>query len=128
MQSYNILYVISHTYADFAKGYGFVEFLSEADAEYAIKIMQMIRLYGKPIKVNKVHHLSCIRRMYLPCPKASSHTNSANEVGANLFVGNLAADVDEKLIYDTFTAFGVILQHPKIMRDTETGNSKARLS
>lgn len=39
---------------------------------------------------------------------------SANEkqmdVGANLFVGNLAAEVDEKLLFDTFSAFGVILQ------------------
>lgn len=36
-------------------GYGFVEFHSEEDAEYAIKIMNMIKLYGKPIRVNKVH-------------------------------------------------------------------------
>jgi len=35
------------------KGYGFVEFRSEEDADYAIKIMHMIKLYGKPIKVNK---------------------------------------------------------------------------
>ena len=36
------------------KGYGFVEFRSEEDADYSIKIMHMIKLYGKPIKVNKV--------------------------------------------------------------------------
>jgi len=36
------------------QGYGFVEFLSEEDADYAIKIMNMIKLYGKPIRVNKV--------------------------------------------------------------------------
>ena len=34
--------------------YGFVEFQSEEDADYAIKIMNMIRLFGKPIRVNKV--------------------------------------------------------------------------
>ena len=38
------------------QGYGFVEFLSEEDADYAIKIMNMIKLYGKPIRVNKVHY------------------------------------------------------------------------
>lgn len=32
------------------------------------------------------------------------------DVGANLFVGNLDAEVDEKLLFDTFSAFGVILQ------------------
>ena len=36
------------------QGYGFVEFMSEEDADYAIKIMNMIKLYGKPIRVNKV--------------------------------------------------------------------------
>ena len=36
------------------QGYGFVEFLGEEDADYAIKIMNMIKLYGKPVRVNKV--------------------------------------------------------------------------
>ena len=39
------------------QGYGFVEFMSEEDADYAIKIMNMIKLYGKPIRVNKVRVL-----------------------------------------------------------------------
>ena len=89
------------------QGYGFVEFMSEEDADYAIKIMNMIKLYGKPIRVNK----------------ASAHQKSL-DVGANIFIGNLDPEVDEKLLYDTFSAFGVILQTPKIMRDPESGNSK----
>ncbi|GBM95821.1 Splicing factor 3B subunit 4 [Araneus ventricosus] len=89
------------------QGYGFVEFLGEDDADYAIKIMNMIKLYGKPIRVNK----------------ASAHQKNL-DVGANIFIGNLDPEVDEKLLYDTFSAFGVILQTPKIMRDPETGNSK----
>lgn len=91
----------------FLSGYGFVEFLSEEDADYAIKIMNMIKLYGKPIRVNK----------------ASAH-NKNLDVGANIFIGNLDPEIDEKLLYDTFSAFGVILQTPKIMRDPDTGNSK----
>ncbi|EEC14539.1 spliceosome associated protein, putative [Ixodes scapularis] len=89
------------------QGYGFVEFLGEEDADYAIKIMNMIKLYGKPIRVNK----------------ASAHQKNL-DVGANIFIGNLDPEVDEKLLYDTFSAFGVILQTPKIMRDPDTGNSK----
>lgn len=89
------------------QGYGFVEFISEEDADYGIKIMNMIKLYGKPIRVNK----------------ASAHQKNL-DVGANVFIGNLDPEVDEKLLYDTFSAFGVILQTPKIMRDPETGNSK----
>ena len=88
-------------------GYGFVEFLAEEDADYSIKIMNMIKLYGKPIRVNK----------------ASAHQKNL-DVGANIFIGNLDPEVDEKLLYDTFSAFGVILTTPKIQRDPETGNSK----
>lgn len=80
------------------QGYGFVEFLSEDDADYAIKIMNMIKLYGKPIRVNK----------------ASAHQKNL-DVGANIFIGNLDPEVDEKLLYDTFSAFGVILQTPKVI-------------
>ena len=38
------------------QGYGFVEFLGEEDADYAIKVMNMIKVYGKPIRVNKVFY------------------------------------------------------------------------
>ena len=44
------------------------------------------------------------------------------QVGANLFIGNLDPDVDEKLLYDTFSAFGVVITTPKIMRDPDTGS------
>jgi len=87
--------------------YGFVEFQSEMDADYAIKIMNMIKLYGKPIRVNK-----------------ASRDKQTHDVGANLFVGNLDPEVDEKLLYDTFRVFGVLIASPKIMRDPETNQSR----
>jgi len=80
-------------------GYGFIEFKNEEDADYAIKILNMIKLFGKPIRLNK-----------------SSRDKRVNEVGANLFVGNLGEDVDEKTLYDTFAAFGLLL-FAKVMRD-----------
>jgi splicing factor 3B subunit 4 len=45
-------------------------------------------------------------------------------VGANLFVGGLAPDVDEKALYDTFSAFGAVISTPRIVRDPDTGLSK----
>jgi splicing factor 3B subunit 4 len=87
-------------------GYGFVEFKSEEDADYAIKIMHLIKLHGKPIKVNK-----------------ASQDKRTQEVGANLFIGNLDPDVDEKTLFETFNSFGLILS-TKIARDPETGASK----
>jgi splicing factor 3B subunit 4 len=88
------------------QGFGFVEFRNEEDADYAIKIMHMIKLYGKPIKVNK-----------------ASQDKRTQEVGANIFVGNLHDDVDEKMLKDVFSAFGVVLS-TKIMRNPESGSSK----
>jgi len=88
------------------QGYGFVEMRSEEDADYAIKIMHMIKLYGKPLKVNK-----------------ASQDKRTQEVGANIFIGNLDPEVDEKMLYDTFSAFGMVVS-TKITRDPETGASK----
>lgn len=34
-------------------GFGFVEFKNEEDADYSIKLLHMIKLYNRPIKVNK---------------------------------------------------------------------------
>jgi len=87
--------------------YGFVELRSEDDAEYAIKTLNMIKLNGKPLKVSK-----------------ASQDKKKMEVGANLFIGNLDPDVDEKLLYDTFSAFGSVSQTPKVMRDVDTNISK----
>ena len=67
----------------------------------------MIKLHGKPVRVNK-----------------ASQDKKSNDVGANLFVGNLDSELDEKLLYDTFSAFGVVITTPKIMRDPDSGNSR----
>jgi RNA recognition motif-containing protein len=45
-----------------------------------IKILNMVKMHGKPLRVSK-----------------SSQDRNVDEVGANLFVGNLDPDVDEKV-------------------------------
>ncbi|KZV70591.1 RNA-binding domain-containing protein [Peniophora sp. CONT] len=89
------------------QGYGFCEFLTEEDAEYACKIMNQIKLWGKPIRVNK-----------------ASSDKKQLDVGANLFIGSLDEAVDERLLYDTFSAFGVMATTAKIARDPTSGQSK----
>ncbi|KAJ6546908.1 hypothetical protein B0H19DRAFT_954440 [Mycena capillaripes] len=89
------------------QGYGFCEFLTEEDAEYACKIMNQIKLWGKPIRVNK-----------------ASSDKKQLDVGANLFIGNLDENVDERLLYDTFSAFGIMATTAKIARDPTAGTSK----
>ena len=95
--------------ANVHQGYGFVEFLQEQDADYAIKVLNNVKIYGKPIRLNK-----------------AQMDKEANEpdVGATLFVGNLDPMVDEKLLYDTFSAFGPLLKTPAISREAATSESK----
>ena len=47
----------------------------------AIKVLNMIKLFGKAIRVNK-----------------ASQDKDTLDVGANLFIGNLDPDVDEKVL------------------------------
>ncbi|PHH53782.1 Splicing factor 3B subunit 4 [Ceratocystis fimbriata CBS 114723] len=89
------------------QGFGFVEFRTPADADYAANVMNGIKLYGKSVRVNK----------------ASADKSRAVEVGAELYIGNLDMMVDEKLLYDTFSRFGPLINLPKIARD-ESGTSK----
>ena len=83
------------------QGYGFVEFISEEDAEYAARVMSGVRIYGKQIRVNK----------------ASADKQRSVEVGAELFVGNLDPMIDERMLFDTFSRFGTLVAPPKVARD-----------
>eukprot|EP01083_Nonionella_stella_P223863 797362_1 len=87
------------------QGYAFCEFASEEDADYAMKIMNMVRLYGKSLKINK-----------------ASRDRKDTGVGANVFVGNLDPEVDDQLLYNTFSAFGQVLS-AKVMYEDD-GSSR----
>lgn len=91
------------------QGYGFVEFKSETDAEYALRVLNLVPLFGRPIKVR---HAS-----------SDKSGRNARDVGANLFIGGLDVTVDESALQATFGAFGVIID-AKVMRDPDTGVSK----
>ena len=68
--------------------------------------MHLIKLYGRAIKVNK-----------------ASQDKITQEVGANIFIGNLSDKTSEKTLRDVFSAFGLVIS-TKLMRDPETGASK----
>lgn len=91
------------------QGFAFVEYKTTDDADYAIKIVNMVRLFGKPIRCNKSANVDKVSR--------------GSELGANLFVGGLAPEIDEPYLADTFSAFGPVT-FTKIMRDAETAVSK----
>ncbi|EAT83439.2 hypothetical protein SNOG_09247 [Parastagonospora nodorum SN15] len=89
------------------QGFGFVEFHTEEEADYAPKVMNNVMLHGNRIRVNK----------------ASADKQKNVEIGAELFIGNLDQMVDEKTLYDTFGQFGPLINAPKVARD-ESNMSK----
>ncbi|CCH46282.1 Spliceosome-associated protein 49 [Wickerhamomyces ciferrii] len=91
------------------QGYGFVEFKNVKDTEYAEKIMNGIKLYGKNLRVNRASN--------------NASNNDKLDTGATLFIKNLDDLVDENLLQTIFKQFGVFFKPPVISRD-EQGNSK----
>lgn len=92
---------ILHTH----QGFGFVEFFSNEDAEYTENILRGIRLYGRPLKLNR------------------SESDKDVVIGAKLFVSNLNPLVDEEFLTETFSKYGDFARPPEVVRDEE-GNLK----
>ncbi len=85
------------------QGFAFLEFRNESDCNYAIKIMNLIKVYGKPIKLSK----------------ASTDKRITN-IGANIFVGNLSKDIDDKILRNIFSNFGTVVNLRLIEDKTKT--------
>lgn len=97
------------------QGFGFVEFNTSLDADYALSVLNGVRLFGKVLKMKKTD----------PSGAQGNETKPALSVGARLFVKHLSPLVDEKYLKDTFSRFGNLIEPPSIVKD-ENGKSKGR--
>lgn len=98
---------LTHDHANYA----FVEYVNAADADYALRIFHNVKLYGKPIRLNRVL-------------KGSENADADTPtVHAKLFIGHLHESIDEKVLHDTFIQFGAVIS-ARIMIDPDTGVSR----
>ena len=74
-----------------SQGFAFVEYKREEDATYASTLFAALSLCGKSLRVRK-----------------AGEGATDTDVGARLFVGNLDESVTDKMLFDTFSAFGSV--------------------
>uniref|UniRef100_V5G5Q5 Polyadenylate-binding protein n=1 Tax=Anoplophora glabripennis TaxID=217634 RepID=V5G5Q5_ANOGL len=87
-------------------GYAYVNFQQPADAERALDTMNFDLVKGRPIRIMWSQRDPSLRKSGV----------------ANVFIKNLDRSIDNKAMYDTFSAFGNILSC-KVAQD-ENGTSK----
>nr|GMD94573.1 polyadenylate-binding protein RBP47-like [Ipomoea batatas] len=107
------LKVIRNKQTGFSEGYGFVEFLSHAAAE---KVLQS---YGCMVMPNTEQHF---RLNWATFSMGEKRANNGSDL--SIFVGDLAADVTDTLLLDTFSSKYPSVKAAKVVIDANTGRSK----
>lgn len=111
------------------QGFGFVEFATVDDANYTLKTLAGLLLYGKSLKLKKTEPPRIAAATSLSLIPVGAFTLLRPEyvdVGAHLFVKNLAPLIDEQFLSETFSKFGTLIMAPVLIRDPDSGESSGR--
>ncbi|KAM7521038.1 hypothetical protein LguiB_020000 [Lonicera macranthoides] len=105
--------VIRNKQTGFPEGYGFVEFFSHAAAEKVLQTYTCIAMPNteQPFRLNWATFSMGDKR-------------SNNDSDLSIFVGDLASDVTDTLLHETFANRFPSVKAAKVVIDTNTGRSK----
>ncbi|CAO3704016.1 unnamed protein product [Rhizopus stolonifer] len=99
------------------KGFGFVNFESFSDAEKAVNELHEKEFFGKRLFVTRAQKRS------ERDDELKRHHQASKYPGVNLYIKNLAEDVTDRVLIDTFSPFGSITS-AKVMKEEQSGISK----
>ena len=100
-----------------SRGFGFVNFVRHEDANKAVDALDDLVFHGEKLYVGRAQKKhereEELKRQY----EAARQEKSAKYQGVNLYVKNLADEVDDEELRKIFEAYGAITS-AKVMRDT----------
>ncbi|KAI3460255.1 hypothetical protein Pfo_016918 [Paulownia fortunei] len=105
--------VIRNKQTGFSEGYGFVEFFTHAAAE---KVLQSYSCIAMP-NTDQVFRLN-----WAAFSMGDKRSNNGSDL--SIFVGDLAADVTDTLLHETFASKYPSVKGAKVVIDANTGRSK----
>lgn len=105
--------VIRNKQTGFPEGYGFVEFFSHAAAEKVLQTYTCIAMPNteQPFRLN-----------WATFSMGDKRSNNGSDL--SIFVGDLASDVTDTLLHETFANRFPSVKAAKVVIDTNTGRSK----
>ncbi|XP_057765944.1 polyadenylate-binding protein RBP47-like [Salvia miltiorrhiza] len=105
--------VIRNKQTGFSEGYGFVEFFTHAAAEKALQTYSVLAMPNtdQPFRLN-----------WAAFSMGDKRSNNGSDL--SIFVGDLAADVTDTLLHDTFASKYPSVKAAKVVIDANTGRSK----
>ncbi|GAB2218317.1 hypothetical protein Drorol1_Dr00001537 [Drosera rotundifolia] len=106
--------VIRNKHTGVPEGYGFVEFHTHAMAEKVLKdftLVTMLHTFDQPFRLNWATFSTGDKR-------------SENGTDLSIFVGDLAPDVTDSLLYETFASKYPSVKAAKVVVDGNSGRSK----
>lgn len=100
------------------RGFGFVNYVNHEDAAKAVEALNDSEFKGQKLYVGRAQKKhereEELRRQY----EAARQEKSAKYMGVNLYVKNLADDIDDEKLRKVFEPYGAITS-AKVMRDTQ---------